>query len=105
MDTLNLARFYADFLNKHNATKTEIIETKGSKLFDYLVVCTANDKIFAQTLLVDLLEYAKTELNQINCGLEGYKKAEWIVVDYGKVAVHIFSQKARDKFNMEKLWR
>lgn len=105
MDTLNLARFYADFLNKNNAIKTEIIETKSSKVFDYFVVCTAQDKISAQTLLIDLLDYAKSELNQINSGLEGYKKADWIIVDYGKVAVHIFLEKAREKFNMEKLWR
>lgn len=105
MDTLNLARFYADFLNKNNAIKTEIIETKSSKVFDYFVVCTAQDKISAQTLLIDLLDYAKSELNQINSGLEGYKRADWIIVDYGKVAVHIFLEKAREKFNMEKLWR
>ena len=48
---------------------------------------------------------AKNEFNQINSGLEGYKKADWIIADYGKVAVHIFSEKARDKFNIEKLWR
>lgn len=105
MDTLNLARFYADYLNKHDAMKTEIIETKNSKIFDYIVVCTAKDKLFAQELLLDLLNYAKNELNQINCGLEGYKKADWIIVDYGKIAVHIFSEKARNKYNMEKLWR
>lgn len=105
MDTLNLARFYADFLNKSNAIKTEIIETKSSKVFDYFVVCTAKDKISAQTLLIDLLDYAKSELNQINSGLEGYKKADWIIADYGKVAVHIFLEKTREKFNMEKLWR
>jgi len=105
METIGLARFFADFLNKQGAIRTEIIETKGSKIFDYLVVCTAPNKIFAQTLLVELLEYAKNEFNQVNSGLEGYKKADWIIADYGKVAVHIFSEKTREKFNMEKLWR
>ena len=105
METLELARFFADFLNKHNAEETEIINTKNSKIFDYLVVCTAKDKLSAQALLIDLLDYAKNEFNQINSGLEGYKKADWIIADYGKVAVHIFSEKARNKFNIEKLWR
>lgn len=105
METIDLARFFADFLNKNNAKKTEIINTKNSKIFDYLVVCTINNKLEAQTLLVNLLEYAKNEFNQINSGLEGYKKADWIIVDFGKVAVHIFSEKAREKYNMEKLWK
>ena len=85
--------------------KTEIIETKDSKIFNYLIICTAPNKVFAQNLLVALLEYAKNEFNQINSGLEGYKKADWIIVDYGKIAVHIFSQETREKFNIEKLWR
>lgn len=105
METLELARFFADYLNKNGAIKTEIIEPKGSNIFNYLVVCTANDKISAQVLLVGLLDFAKNEFNQINCGLEGYKRADWIIADFGKVAVHIFSDKARNKYNMEKLWR
>ncbi len=105
METLELARFFADFLSKNNAKKTEIINTKSSNIFDYLVVCTSENKLHAQMLLVELLDYAKHEFNQINSGLEGYKKADWIIADFGKVAVHIFSEKARNKFNMEKLWK
>lgn len=104
MESIVLARYFADFLNRQNAIKTEIIETKDSKIFNYLVVCTAPDKFFAQNLLINLLEYAKREFNQVNSGLEGYKRADWIIVDYGKIAVHIFSQDMREKFNIEKLW-
>lgn len=105
MESIVLARYFADFLSKKNAVKPEIIETRDSKIFNYIVVCTAPDKIFAQNLLVDLLDFAKREFNQVNSGLEGYKKADWIIVDYGKVAVHIFSQEARERYNIEKLWR
>lgn len=105
MNTLDLARFFADFLIKNDAKKVEIINTKNSNVFDYFIVCTADSKLFAQKLLVNLLQYAKNEFNQINCAIEGYKKADWIIVDYGKLAVHIFSEKAREKFNMENLWR
>lgn len=104
METIEFARFFADYLNKNGAIKTEIIETKGSNLFDYLIVCSSENKMHAQELLVGLLDYAKREFNQINSGLEGYKKADWIIVDFGKLAVHIFTEKSRKKYNMEKLW-
>ncbi len=104
METIDFARFFADFLSKNGAIKTEIIETKGSNVFNHLVVCSSENKKHAQFLLVSLLDYAKNEFNQINLGLEGYKKADWIIIDFGKIAVHILSQKARDKFNIEKLW-
>ena len=105
MDSLNLARFFADYLNKYGAENTDIIEAKNGKVFKYLVVCTADGKYFAQNMLVDFLDYVKSEFGLVNLGLEGYKKADWIIIDYDKIFVHIFQPKTRSKFNVEKLWR
>lgn len=105
MDSLALARFFSDFLSKYGGSRVEILGSKNSKIFNNIVVCTAYDNYNAQLLLVDLLDYAKLEFGLINCGLEGYKKGDWIVVDFDKVFVHIFTEKAREKYNIEKLWR
>lgn len=104
METIDFARFFADYLTKNGAIKTEIIETTGNNVFNHLVICSAENKNHAQFLLVGLLDYAKKEFNQINLGIEGYKKADWIIVDFGKIAVHILLPKAREKFCIEKLW-
>jgi ribosome-associated protein len=37
--------------------------------------------------------------------LEGYDHAEWILADYGDYIVHIFSEKARAFYDLERLWR
>jgi ribosome-associated protein len=37
--------------------------------------------------------------------VEGYENAEWVLVDYGDFLVHIFSQKAREYYDLERLWR
>lgn len=36
---------------------------------------------------------------------EGYNAAEWILLDYGDFVVHIFEQKAREFYDLERLWR
>ena len=36
--------------------------------------------------------------------MEGYQAADWIVMDYGDVVVHIFHEKAREYYSLEKLW-
>ncbi len=36
---------------------------------------------------------------------EGYNQAEWILADYGDFLVHIFSPKAREYYDLERLWR
>lgn len=37
--------------------------------------------------------------------IEGYQQAEWILMDYGDFIVHIFSQRARNYYELERLWK
>ncbi len=37
--------------------------------------------------------------------VEGYNTAEWILMDYGDIIIHIFEQKAREFYDLERLWR
>jgi ribosome-associated protein len=37
--------------------------------------------------------------------VEGYNTAEWILLDYGDFVVHVFEQKARKFYDLERLWR
>ena len=37
--------------------------------------------------------------------MEGYTQGEWVLADYGDLVVHIFSPKARDYYDLERLWR
>lgn len=37
--------------------------------------------------------------------LEGYTNAEWVLIDYGDFVIHIFLPKAREYYDLERLWR
>jgi ribosome-associated protein len=37
--------------------------------------------------------------------IEGYNQGEWILLDYGFLVVHIFTEKARQYYDLERLWR
>ena len=37
--------------------------------------------------------------------IEGYNHAEWVLADYGDYLIHIFSEKARTYYDLERLWR
>jgi len=37
--------------------------------------------------------------------VEGYQNAEWILADYGDFIVHVFSERTRDYYDLERLWR
>ncbi|MCK4264657.1 MAG: ribosome silencing factor [Candidatus Aminicenantes bacterium] len=42
--------------------------------------------------------------NVMPLSIEGKKNAEWILMDYGSFIIHIFSEKAREYYSLEKLW-
>jgi ribosome-associated protein len=42
---------------------------------------------------------------ELPASLEGYKNAEWVLIDYGDIVIHIFSPKAREYYDLERLWR
>jgi ribosome-associated protein len=37
--------------------------------------------------------------------VEGYENAEWVLLDFGDMVVHIFSEKAREYYELDRLWR
>jgi ribosome-associated protein len=37
--------------------------------------------------------------------IEGHKEGEWILLDYIDFVVHIFTAKAREFYDLERLWR
>jgi ribosome-associated protein len=45
------------------------------------------------------------KLGHTSARVEGYKTAEWILLDYGDFVIHVFEQKARKFYDLERLWR
>jgi ribosome-associated protein len=37
--------------------------------------------------------------------VEGYTQAEWVLIDYVDFVVHVFSEKARKFYDLERLWK
>ena len=78
---------------------------KGSGAFtDYFVLCSGTNPRQVQAIADEV------ELRLKGAGLhpthvEGYKQAEWVLVDYVDFVVHIFSEKARKFYDLERLWK
>jgi len=53
----------------------------------------------------DEVEKALKETGELPVSIEGYDQAEWILMDYGDLLVHIFSENARKYYDLERLWR
>jgi ribosome-associated protein len=71
---------------------------------DYFVIVGGANERQVQAISDEVYESLK-KLGHTAARVEGYKTAEWILLDYGDFVVHVFEQKARKFYDLERLWR
>lgn len=72
---------------------------------DYFVICTGNNQKQVQAINDEIGLQIKHQAHELPNSVEGYNQAEWVLSDYGDLVVHIFSPKAREYYDLERLWR
>jgi ribosome-associated protein len=88
------------------AEEVSILEMeKGSGAFtDYFVLCSGTNPRQVQAI-ADEVELRLKTADVRPAHVEGYKQGEWILVDYVDFVVHVFSEKARKFYDLERLWK
>ena len=71
---------------------------------DYFVIVSGANERQVQAISDEVYESLK-KAGHTAARVEGYKTAEWILLDYGDFVVHVFEQKARKFYDLERLWR
>jgi len=71
---------------------------------DFFVVCSGANARQIQAI-ADEIETDLKKLGEYPLSVEGYQNAEWVLVDYGDYLIHIFTEKARQYYDLERLWR
>jgi ribosome-associated protein len=78
---------------------------KGSGAFtDYFVLCSGTNPRQVQAI-ADEVELRLKSAGLRPTHVEGYRQAEWVLVDYVDFVVHVFSEKARKFYDLERLWK
>jgi ribosome-associated protein len=77
--------------------------TDVSSLADYFLICTGTSNTHVKTLC-DYAEFAMEQLGEPMLGREGHRGNTWELLDYGSVVVHVFTEEAREFYNLERIW-
>ena len=86
------------------ATGVVVLDLKKAGAFtDYFVICSAGNPRQVQAV-ADGIEQALKAQNQRPSLVEGYARAEWILLDYFDFVIHVFSKHARDFYGLDRLW-
>ena len=71
---------------------------------DYFVIASGANSRQIQAIADEIHQRLK-KLGEMPNSMEGYDNADWILMDYGDYLIHIFSEKARLYYDLERLWR
>jgi ribosome-associated protein len=92
-------------LDKKAEELTILEMEKGSGAFtDYFVLCSGTNPRQVQAI-ADEVEMRLKGAGLRPAHVEGYRQAEWVLVDYVDFVVHVFSEKARKFYDLERLWK
>ncbi len=71
---------------------------------DYFVICHASSKIQVNAIYDFVVEQVIKNCGERPYHREGYENAEWVLIDYVDVVVHIFLEDTRKFYHLEGLW-
>ncbi len=97
--------FALDAAGEKKAIDPVVLDLREIASFtDYFVIVSGQNERQVQAISDEVYEQLK-KAGETAARVEGYKTAEWILLDYGDFVVHVFEQKARQFYDLERLWR
>mgnify|MGYP002619553450 FL=1 len=105
MTSKELAKLACDALDDKKALEIKVINIENvSTLADYFIIASGTNRNQVQAMadnVDETLGRAGYEPKQI----EGYQNANWILMDYRDIVIHIFDEENRLFYDLERIWR
>ncbi len=104
-DAKQMALIAVDALEEKKANDISIIDIeKISTLADYFIIASGTNRNQVQAMSDEVDEkLAKAGFEPKH--IEGYNGANWILLDYGDIVIHLFDEENRLFYDLERIWR
>ena len=118
-ETIEIVQVVTPFADLDDEVKLAITSASEKKAFDitaidlreiasfteFFIIASGANQRQVQAISDEINEQLKKQLNSRVIRIEGYNSGEWILLDFGDFIVHIFEKKAREFYDLERLWR
>lgn len=95
----------ANVLDEKQAEDISILDiSKISPMSDYFVIASGKNERQLGALQ-DACDEFMRQNGQVLKSIEGLHQSEWILMDYGDVIIHLFSEDKRDYYDLDRIWR
>lgn len=105
MTAKQVAAIAAKALDEKKGVDLKLIEISDvSTLADFFLICTATSGTHVKALC-DAVEEAMDAAGEPMLSREGHRGGTWVLMDFGCVVVHVFTQETRAFYDLERLWQ
>jgi ribosome-associated protein len=102
----NLARRLAELADDKKAEDVVVLDMRKLVSYtDFLAICSARNERQARAIVDEVRVRIKQETGQLPGGVDGEGAAGWVVLDYLDCVLHVFTPEARERYQLEDLWR
>jgi ribosome-associated protein len=102
-ERLRLALHAAAEKKAHDLVVLDLREV--ASFTDYFVIASGTNVRQVQAVADEVQEQLRKHLSVKPARVEGYNSAEWVLLDYGDFIFHVFEEKSRRFYDLERLWR
>lgn len=105
MTTFEQALEIAKALDSKKGLNIKVIEISDvSSLADYMVIANGTSSTQVKAMAEEV-KYRLDNLGYSVSHIEGHRSNSWILLDYVDIIVHVFSEEAREYYDLERLWQ
>lgn len=104
MTTKEIALCAAKALDEKKGMGIRLLEvTDVTTLAEYFLICTGTSNTHINTLC-DAVEAAVEQTGEPLLHREGHRSGTWVLLDFGALVVHVFTEETRQFYDLERLW-
>jgi ribosome-associated protein len=101
-----LARQLAELADSKKAEEIVVLDMRELVSYtDFLAICTARNERQAKAIVDEVRVQVKHQSGILPGGVDGAGEDGWVVLDYLDCVLHVFTPEARDRYQLEDLWR
>lgn len=105
-ETAELLKAVLNGISEKKGQNPAVIDLRktGNSISDYYVVCHGSSNTNVSAIAESVVDEVRIKTGDKPRHLEGKREAEWIVVDFFDVVVHVFQEEYRNHYEIEELW-
>jgi ribosome-associated protein len=108
LDSNQLARRIVEIVEGKQGTDILMLNvSEQTTIATYFVIATVDNERQANAIREELWEQLRVQekIRPLNTGQSTERTGGWILLDYGDVILHLFTEEARSYYNLEELWQ